>query len=141
LLETLIVFITESNSVSLVPVVMMNTESSSLSQVVMPDEQASVDTMQYYNNNDKKLPIFSNTYVGYLAEKIARILLNPDLSQVCYIQPMSATKNTSFIMDLDDVEFADLKANDLGTWKAKGTKTTHFWIHLSGSIMTRIFKN
>ena len=89
------------------------------------DEQASVDTMQYYNN-DKELPIFSTTCVGYLAEKIARILLNPDLSQVCHIQPMGVTKNASFIVDLDDVEFADLKADDLGTWKLRVLKLLIF---------------
>ena len=39
----------------------------------------------------------------------------------------------SFI-DLDDVHFADLKADDLGSWKAGGTKRTLFRVLPSGAI-------
>ena len=90
--------------------------------------------MQYYND-DKELPIFSSTCTGFLAEEVTRILLNPNTMKVCHVQPMGVTKNASFIVDVDDVEFADLKADDLGTWKTNGTKTTHFWIRPSGSIV------
>ena len=55
-------------------------------------------------------------------------MLNPDTIKVCHVQPMGVTKNASFNVGVDDVEFADLKADNLGTWKTNGTKTTHFWI-------------
>ena len=40
---------------------------------------------------------------------------------------MGVSKNAAFIVDVDDVEFADLKADDLGTWKTNRTKSTYFW--------------
>ena len=76
--------------------------------------------MQYYND-DKELPIFSSTCTGFFAEEVTRILLNPNTMIVGDVQPMGVTKNASFIVDVDDVEFADLKAEDLGTWKTNGT--------------------
>ena len=39
---------------------------------------------------------------------------------------MGVDKNATFIIDLNDVNFADLKADDLGVWKTNGTKTTYF---------------
>jgi hypothetical protein len=44
------------------------------------------------------------------------------------------SKNATFIVDIDDVIFADLQADDLGTWKSNGTKSTHFNILPSGAI-------
>ena len=54
---------------------------------------------------------------------------------MCHVQPLGVTKNATFIVDVDDVAFSDLKADDLGTWKTNGTKTTHFWIRPSGTIV------
>ena len=64
------------------------------------------------------------------------MLLNPESSKVCHIQPVGVSKNAAFIVDVDDVEFADLKADDLGTWKTNGTKSTYFWIQPSGTIVS-----
>ena len=86
---------------------------------------------QYYND-DKELPIHSSTSAGYLAEEIAKVLLNPDVTKVCHVQPMGVT---TFTVDIDDVAFSDLKADDLGSWKTNGTKTTYFWIRHSGMIV------
>ena len=41
--------------------------------------------------------------------------------------PYSAT-GCYIVIDLDDVLFSDLKADDLGTWIANGTKSTYFTI-------------
>ena len=57
-----------------------------------------------------------------------------DLDKVCHIQPMGVTKNASFIINIDDVHFADLKADDLGSWKPNGTKVTYFRILPSGTM-------
>ena len=43
------------------------------------------------------------------------------ISSICHIQPLGVTKTATFIVDLD-VLFSDLKADDLGTWNANGTK-------------------
>ena len=46
---------------------------------------------------------------------------------------MGVTKNASFIIDIDDVHFADLKTDDLKSWKPNGTKATYFRILPSGT--------
>ena len=99
-------------------------DSDSAEEAVVP---------QYYEG-DTALPIFSTTPSGYHAEKVARCLLHPDLDKVCHVQPMGVTRGATFVVDIDDVEFADLKADDLGVWKTNGTKTTHFCILPSGRI-------
>ena len=65
---------------------------------------------------------------GYQASELANILMakNIDLQRICHIQPLGVTKTATFIVDLDDVLFSDLKADDLGVWNANGTKSTYF---------------
>lgn len=58
---------------------------------------------------------------------------NIDLTRVCHIQPLSIAQSATFIIDLDDVLFSDLKADDLGTWSSNGTKSTYFSM-VAGSI-------
>lgn len=48
---------------------------------------------------------------------------------------MGVDKNATFIIDLNDVNFADLKADDLGVWKTNGTKTTYFKSLPSGKMI------
>ena len=43
-------------------------------------------------------------------------------------------ENATFIVDIDDVMFSDLKADDLGTWKNNGTKSTYFSMFVNGSV-------
>ena len=45
------------------------------------------------------------------------------------------TKNTAFVIDVADVAFTDLKADNLDKWKATGTKSIYFSIRWSGAIM------
>ena len=108
-------------------------EVSSSSDSEHEEQQSS--TMTFYND-DPELPVFSNVITGYPAEQVVRILMDPELDQdkVCHVQPMGVTKNASFIIDVDDVHFADLKADDLGSWKPNGTKTTYFRILPSGTM-------
>ena len=49
-------------------------------------------------------------------------------------------KNASFIIDVDDINFNDLKADDLGSWTTKGTKQTFFRLASDGSISVAIGK-
>ena len=57
-----------------------------------------------------------------------------NLKRVCHIQPLGVTKTATFVIDLDDVLFSDLKADDLGTWIANGTKSTYFTMSRKGEI-------
>ena len=54
---------------------------------------------------------------------------------------MGITRNAAFIIDMNDVELADLKADDLGVWKTSGTKTTYFRILPSGKIWIAAKRN
>ena len=64
------------------------------------------------------------------------ILLKADLDErkVCGVQPLSVTENSCFVVDIDAVEFQDLKADDLGTWSTTGTKRTFFRFTRSGTL-------
>ena len=59
---------------------------------------------------------------------------NIDLQRICHIQPLGVTKTAMFIVDLDDVLFSDLKADDLGTWNANGTKSIYFFMSPTGVV-------
>lgn len=65
---------------------------------------------------------------GYPVHSLIQQLLTPesDSSRICRVQPMGVTRNSLFQIDLDAVQFEDLKADDLGSWMATGTKRTHF---------------
>ena len=89
--------------------------------------------LQHYEG-DISLPVYSTTPFGYQAEKLAKCLLTPNYDKVCHVQPLGITKSASFVVDIDDVEFPDLKADDMGVWKTNGTKKTHFRVLPSGRI-------
>ena len=38
-----------------------------------------------------------------------------DVSHACKVQPLGVMKNSAFMIDLDEVQFEDLKADDLGS--------------------------
>ena len=59
---------------------------------------------------------------------------NIDEEKVCTVQPLSVTENASFVVDIDAVSFQDLKADDLGSWNATGTKKSYFRFQPSGSL-------
>ena len=46
--------------------------------------------------------------------------------RVCHIQPIRVNKTATFIVDIDDVPFSDLKADNLGVWVPKGMKSVYF---------------
>ena len=55
-----------------------------------------------------------------------------DTNKVRHIQPLGIVKNATFIVDIDDVLFSDLKS--IGTWKNNGTKSTYFSMSTNGSV-------
>ena len=64
------------------------------------------------------------------------ILLKSDLNfhKVCAVQPLSVTENACFVVDIDSVDFQDLKADDLGAWSTTGTKKCFFRYTQSGTL-------
>jgi len=62
--------------------------------------------------------------------------MDPDIpfNKTCHVQPLGVMQNAVFIIDLDSVEFDDIKADDLGSWRATGNKKQYFKIMPSGAI-------
>ena len=60
-------------------------------------------------------------------------MLHIDENLVCHVQPVGISKTCTFIIDTDDVPVDDLKADDLGVWKANGTKSTYISVLPDGS--------
>ena len=79
--------------------------------------------------------MLSDSPTSFLTKEVAKVLMSPDVNTVCHVEPMGMTKNATFLIDVDDIAFTDLKADDLGTWKSTGTKSTYFSIRPSGAIV------
>ena len=61
----------------------------------------------------------------FLTEEVGKVLTSPDVNTVCNVQTTGMTKNTTFLTDVDDVAFTYLNADNLGTRKATGIKSTY----------------
>lgn len=48
------------------------------------------------------------------------------LALICSVHPHGVSENATFVIDLDEVCFSDLRSDDLGSWNATGTKSTWF---------------
>ena len=50
---------------------------------------------------------------GYIVGDLVNILLKSDLDlhKVCAVQPLRVTENACFVVDIDSVDFQDLKAD------------------------------
>ena len=47
-------------------------------------------------------------------------------TKVCTVQPLGVSENATFIVDVETVNYEDLKADDLGSWHPTGTKRAYF---------------
>lgn len=94
---------------------------------VLSDSDETMSELEYYDN-DVELPIFNKMSCGYPVNLLIKTLLSKELDtqRVCKVQPLGVCKNTLFIIDIDEVAFSDIKADDLGSWKSTGTKRTYF---------------
>ena len=78
------------------------------------------------------LPVYSvGRRSGIATEEAVAILLDEEIdgTQVARAVPTSVSKNTLFIVDLESPHVKNLTtllADDLGSWKATGTKTSYF---------------
>ena len=85
-------------------------------------------------NDDQALPMMFNSAVHLHAKKLINILLHLNEKKICHIQPRAVTSTATFVIDVDDIDFMDLCADDLGTWKTNGTKMTFFKILSNSSV-------
>jgi hypothetical protein len=89
--------------------------------------------VEYYQG-DTQMPIYSRASSGYPVGSIVKLLLTDDIQEHCTVQPLGVAENASFLIDLDSVDFHDLKADDLGVWSPTGTKRTYFRFSSSGIL-------
>ena len=47
---------------------------------------------------------------------------------------MTVTQNAAFIVSIDTVEFEDLKADNLRSWKGTGTKRMYFTTAVTSTV-------
>ena len=69
--------------------------------------------------------------MGYTtAEHLIRLIFsindNTMKLQICKIQPIGMLENATFLIDLEEVTFCDLKSDNMGSWKATGTKSIYY---------------
>ena len=74
--------------------------------------------------------MFSRVQTGYGCEQLIKLLMTSAVpaDRTCIMRPTGASENATFVIDVDAVRFSDLKSDDMGTWKATGTKSTCFRI-------------
>lgn len=91
--------------------------------------------MTYYQD-DHNLPIYASLDYGYPLDRIIDVLLTSSmpLERICTVQPLGESQNAVFLIDIDVINFGDLKADDFGSWKGTGTKKTYFRVLPSGAI-------
>ena len=91
--------------------------------------------LEFYDD-DPELPMLARMDHGYPVHSLIQILLTSDVQEnrICRVQPLGVTKNAVFQVDLDSVPFEDLKADDLGSWMATGTRRTYFRFTCTNAI-------
>ncbi len=80
--------------------------------------------------------MYSRPSCGYPVGELVNILLKLEIDErrVCTVQPLGVTENAAFVVDIDCVNFHDLKADDLGVWSPTGTKKCYFRFTPSGTL-------
>lgn len=73
---------------------------------------------------------------GFPVHRLIDVILNPDIApeKICSVQPLGVMQNAAFLIDIDMVEFDDVKADDLGSWKATGNKKSFFRVTSAGAV-------
>ena len=74
------------------------------------------------------MPIYSRWTSGYPIGDLVNILLKSDMAtrQVCTVQPLGISENAAFVIDVEEVDLQDLKADDTDSWHPTGTKKSYF---------------
>ena len=103
-----------------------------------PDQAPSATPVQEYYCDDPQFPIYSRIMSGYVVGPLLNLLMvsEGNHSQICSVRPRGVFENATFVIDLDEVCFSDLRSDELGSWKATGTKSTWFRLTNDG---VRIF--
>ena len=73
------------------------------------------------------LQMYEEPPVKYSAERIIRILLQPDVSKICSVRPTSVSKSSTYVVDVRNLENQDdIKKDDFGIWKYSGSHPKYY---------------
>ena len=83
-----------------------------------------ISSVPEFYHGDPEMPIHARPTSGYPVGDLIRILLQSDMAdqKVCTVQPLGISENAAFIVDVETVDYQDLKADDRGSWRPTGTK-------------------
>jgi len=98
----------------------------SLCRIKFESSDSENDATTDYFSGDKDFPMFSRVQTGYGCEQLIKLLMTSAVpaDRTCIMRPTGASENATFVIDVGAVRFSDLKSDDMGTWKATGTKST-----------------
>ena len=66
----------------------------------------------------------------YAAEKIIKMLIDPDESKICREKPSSVTKSATYVVDVRNLQNAeDIKKDEFGIWKYSGSHPLVFKVY------------
>ena len=73
---------------------------------------------------------------GFPVHRLIDVILNPDIApeKICSVQPLGVMQNAAFLIDIDMVEFNDVKADNLGSWKATCNKKSFLRVTSAGAV-------
>ena len=110
--------------------------SQSFKDLFVPYKRLRLESEIEYYKDDSQLPIYAAPTSGMPLHELIDILKKPDIptEHVCTVQPLGVSQSAAFVVSVDSVEFGDLKADDLGSWKGTGTKRMYFQVMPSGAI-------
>ena len=76
------------------------------------------------------LPVYETPPPKYSAERIVKILLQPDKSRICYMKPTNITRSATYVVDVRSLQNADnIKKDEFGIWRFSGSHPQYFKIH------------
>ena len=78
--------------------------------------------------DDPKLLVYSQAVVDFSLSETVDILVCESTAKdkICQVLPLGVNCNCTFVMDLDSVSIADMKADDLGSRCSNGTCRSYF---------------
>ena len=68
--------------------------------------------------------------------RLIDVMLNPDVApdKIYSVQPLGVMQSAAFLIDIVTVAFDDIKADDLGSWKATENKKSFFHVTSLGAV-------
>lgn len=102
-------------------------------------------TFPYINSDleEQEEPIYEVPTPKYNAERLLRILLDPDIptAKICSTRPINITKSATYVVDISKLEHAEnIKNDNFGIWKHSGSHPQTFRVNIESDGYIRVEK-